>query len=328
MGSISLYRQLNLIFRLRFRKFLIFILLSIVSLLISCSTEDLTILVAKQASLEVQKTVSLKITNYCPTASYAFRDFFGRNISVHIDKTGYLADRDRDGLPNIFEIDQENIDKFDIHYKTDDSNSDCHSDFIVVKLGFDYIDQRRLELCENPYSDLDNDRLWDADEDILKTDTQKPDNDSDGIPDGYEVLIGTSPQDKNDALLDGDNDGFNNIQEWHMGTPINISNTDKLNSMAYQYAVANVVFEDKPCYDLTLSNIPIFEINRTAVADLDNGNYIDFLIFELSSNSVQKMRALSVVVSPYIEHDTEIVIDQFDESINYLVGKDGLPIEY
>ena len=47
------------------------------------------------------------------------------------------------------------------------------------------------------------------------------DSDGDSIPDKFERDHGLNPLDANDAIVDTDNDGFTNKEEWHSGTKLN-----------------------------------------------------------------------------------------------------------
>ena len=79
-------------------------------------------------------------------------------------------------------------------------------------------------------SDTDNDELLDYMELVLGTDINNTDTDSDGLPDGYEVMtLGTDPlkadsddNGTNDGQEDADDDGLTNLQEYQLGTdPLN-----------------------------------------------------------------------------------------------------------
>ncbi len=52
------------------------------------------------------------------------------------------------------------------------------------------------------------------------------DSDNDGIPDDAELRLGLNPRDRTDALLDPDQDGLTNLQEFQPGTNINSPDTD------------------------------------------------------------------------------------------------------
>ncbi|WP_054741456.1 cellulose binding domain-containing protein [Cellulosilyticum ruminicola] len=82
--------------------------------------------------------------------------------------------------------------------------------------------------------DMDADNLPDYYENILGTNPNNADTDGDGLPDGYEVLIlGTSPLLKDsvdDSIQDGDEDldedGLSNIKEYELGTNPKDKDTD------------------------------------------------------------------------------------------------------
>lgn len=52
------------------------------------------------------------------------------------------------------------------------------------------------------------------------------DSDGDGIPDAIELQNGLNPHDPTDALLDADNDGLSNLEEYRLGTNIRNPDTD------------------------------------------------------------------------------------------------------
>ena len=66
------------------------------------------------------------------------------------------------------------------------------------------------------------------------------DEDNDGILDSWELLFGLSPSDSSDALLDLDNDGFSNLQEFlSLGEPVN-------NALLPAISDISVTIEHKP----------------------------------------------------------------------------------
>lgn len=78
-----------------------------------------------------------------------------------------------------------------------------------------------------------NPRLNDSDGDLLsdlaevqlhRTDPSNFDTDTDGMPDGWEVMVGLNPLDRSDALLDYDNDGLSNVEEYQLD--LNATNPD------------------------------------------------------------------------------------------------------
>ncbi|MHA2016288.1 MAG: FG-GAP-like repeat-containing protein, partial [Candidatus Thorarchaeota archaeon] len=68
------------------------------------------------------------------------------------------------------------------------------------------------------FIDPDNDMLSSYTEDILGTSPANSDTDSDGMPDGWEVVYGLNATDSADASLDNDSDGLTNLQEYQDGT--------------------------------------------------------------------------------------------------------------
>ena len=52
------------------------------------------------------------------------------------------------------------------------------------------------------------------------------DSDHDGIPDDIEIQNGLNPNDPTDALLDADNDGLTNLEEYRLGTNMRNADTD------------------------------------------------------------------------------------------------------
>jgi uncharacterized repeat protein (TIGR01451 family) len=72
-------------------------------------------------------------------------------------------------------------------------------------------------LSRNGTVDYDNDQLTDLAEYQEGTNPTVKDTDSDGMPDGWEVLYNLDPL-TNDASADQDNDGFNNLKEYLKGT--------------------------------------------------------------------------------------------------------------
>lgn len=78
-----------------------------------------------------------------------------------------------------------------------------------------FIDQLKfVDLDQNDYDDLIiNDNLL-----YLTRVINQNDSDNDGLPDDWENEHGLDPNNGNDALLDSDNDGYTNLEEFHAGT--------------------------------------------------------------------------------------------------------------
>ena len=74
--------------------------------------------------------------------------------------------------------------------------------------------------------DSDNDGISDYGETQLGTDSNDPDTDDDGIPDGWEVDYNLDPLNSSDANEDFDEDGLINYEEYQHGTNPRKSDTD------------------------------------------------------------------------------------------------------
>ena len=112
------------------------------------------------------------------------------------------ADPDGDGLSNLDEF----------GYGTSPFNVDSDGDTLS-----DY-DEVNTYLTDPTAADTDGDGLSDNEEiNSYSTDPLKPDTDNDGMPDGWEVNSGTDAV-TNDARLDLDGDGVDNVIEYLRGT--------------------------------------------------------------------------------------------------------------
>ena len=76
----------------------------------------------------------------------------------------------------------------------------------------------RYYVLNDPSKDMDRDGISDGRERyILRTDPELSDTSGDGLCDGWLILYGFDPLAQN-ALNDGDNDGFSNLEEQKKGT--------------------------------------------------------------------------------------------------------------
>ncbi|TFG02924.1 MAG: trypsin-like serine protease [Promethearchaeota archaeon] len=120
-------------------------------------------------------------------------------------------DLDGDGLTNMEEI----------NLGTDMYNPD--SDFDNLNDG----DEVNLYGTDPLNSDTDGDSLSDAEEIfVYETNPINYDTDSDGISDGWEIKYNLNPLSPDDALLDNDLDGLENLMEFNLGTNPLHSDTD------------------------------------------------------------------------------------------------------
>jgi len=89
--------------------------------------------------------------------------------------------------------------------------------------------------------DTDNDTISDGVEDANQkcivdageTDPCNADTDGDGIPDGWEVTNSLDPLVEDDASIDSDGDGFNNLEEYLKNTDPNDPNSHPFRGMPW-----------------------------------------------------------------------------------------------
>lgn len=248
--------------------------------------------------------------NYCPTANFNYREFFAYNASAQLNSDGIqLTDFDRDGIADVIERTKATYNLYDLSYLMGDSNGDGYSDLIVYKAGIDATAQNSLTQCADPTQDTDGDGLNDCEEALIKSDPTNPDTDGDGIPDYLEVRFGTNPLDPKDADQDVDGDGYTNLEEIKMNTPVNVYNTDFMNSQAYQYQVSAVsgVTGSQVCQNFTVSNIPIVSVS--------NGNQLRFVVLENDARGNNNLVYVYVIVPRSVKNKSVILVDGISNQV-------------
>jgi len=190
-----------------------------------------------------------------------------------LDPSDALLDPDNDGLINLEEYqnstdphdsdsdDDELLDGEEVNtYNTDPNNPDSDED------GLSDSAEVNIHNTDPNNPDSDNDGLTDGEEvNIYSTDPNNPDSDGDTMLDGWEVENGLNPL-INDSLLDPDNDGFNNVQEWGMATsPQTINNPEDVIEAArakilYFWPIVStnqLVFTNAPCSAQDLNDLAV-----------------------------------------------------------------------
>jgi hypothetical protein len=149
-----------------------------------------------------------------------------------------LLDKDNDGLDNITEYqigtlinnpdtDGDGLsDELEVNtYSTNPTLSDTDADGLSDSLE---VNQYATDPLKN---DSDEDGVYDNQEIALGTNPNASDSDTDGIDDKYEIEFGLLPNNPSDANLDLDLDGLTNLQEFALGTNPSKSDTDTDGSM-------------------------------------------------------------------------------------------------
>ncbi len=127
----------------------------------------------------------------------------------------YRFDRDRDGMPEMWEAEHGFYDS-NTHDGGGDRDSDGLRSYLEFALGTDPVNE-----------DSDYDGIRDG-EDRWPLDPGKAlDQDSDGIPDAWEITRGLSEYDSNDAAMDWDGDGLSNLEEYQAGTRHDFPDSDR-----------------------------------------------------------------------------------------------------
>ncbi|MBT4761114.1 MAG: hypothetical protein HOO06_05390 [Bdellovibrionaceae bacterium] len=257
---------------------------------------------------EPQKTISLKLNNYCPQGAFVFQEIFVYNSSAQINKDHFIPDFDRDGLSDEFELNVDTRENYRIHVGSPDANGDNYSDLINISLGLDRDNQFRLSFCESGLNDTDLDGLTDCEENVLSTNYLDPDSDQDGIPDGLEVRNGLNPTDPTDSRLDIDQDNLSNLDEIKKNTPLKNTNDLYIDKISLKYNVETYLDENSlPCYTINIDNVPIMPVT--------NGNAIRIYLMEsrlevggTESQEIRELQQINVIVDRLVIHEAIIPI--------------------
>lgn len=220
----------------------------------------------------LRDTLTIKVHNYCPANGFSLREIFFQNLSASRESYNFQIDTDRDGLSDLFELNNVNALRFNISPYSADTNGDGYNDLVIIRAGIAETAQAGLASCLNSGQDTDNDSITDCEEKIIGTDYLNSDSDFDGIPDGLEVRYGLNPLDPLDASTDFDGDGATALAEIKRGTPWQTTDEQTIRSQAIAYAVMPAENKNPSCYDLSVTNVPIMETT--------NGNLMRFYVNE------------------------------------------------
>ncbi len=211
------------------------------------------------------QNLSLAGLDYASFASpNVMKNLFVQSLGTIPNPSGRVLDSDGDGLP----------DSLDNRYTNgtspyiQDSDGDGFDDLFEVNHlseGFNPAqpDPRGVPLNKNcDLSDTDGDGLSTCAEQYLGTDVGIVDSDADGIPDGLEVRYGFNPTQHDDfAHQDSDGDGISDLDEFRANTDPTVADAQLYATDGYQYAVTSTVQPNNSvCYDITISNLKLFEV--------------------------------------------------------------------
>lgn len=194
--------------------------------------------------------------------------------------------------------------------------------------------------------DTDGDGLPDKFEIFIGTDPDTQDSDGDNLPDGYELMIlGSDPTDAysldsifSDGEYDSDNDGLNNYNEYLLGTnPLNIdsdydnlSDGDEVN--IYSTDPTNPDTDSDTLFDgdeIALGLNPLFpDSNGNGIPDNEEKFNQSLNYTESDIDAPVKSVDISFDGTGYINSNTEIVPADTDIYASSLVGIIGKPFSF
>ncbi|KGJ87024.1 M4 family metallopeptidase [Colwellia psychrerythraea] len=248
------------------------------------------------ASVEYQLSAGLKslavdwlLDNDADELPNFWEDFYGLNKN---DNTDSIIDTDGDALNNLSEYhsgsnpllidsdldglkDGEEVQTYQTSPILEDSDFDTLSDYIEVM----------TTLTDPLNSDSDADGLNDGIEfNIYLTNPLSNDSDSDQMPDGWEVLYRLNPL-LDDASLDSDGDGVNNLDEYLAGTnpfPNYISESEPNNDLISAQSLDGM-FNYQYSDDIgDLSNNTSESIPHVSIQGTGDGSY-DYFKFTVNA---------------------------------------------
>lgn len=191
--------------------------------------------------------------------------------------------------------------------------------------------------------DSDQDGVWDGADafptDINETtdsdgdgigDNTDTDDDNDGMPDNWENQYGFDPKNPNDATLDADNDGFNNLQEYQRNTNPIIAQTSNTPPTATN---KTITLEAGSSYSFSLADF--------SYQDVDNDAWVSLKITELTTvgtlninginnitlNQIISVSDINKLIYNAVNNPIGMAIDGFkftvndglDDSLEYIV---------
>jgi hypothetical protein len=210
--------------------------------------------------------LSLAGLDYASFASpNVMKNLFVQSLSTIPTPTGRVFDSDGEGLPD-------SVDNPYTDHTTPfnpDSDNDGFDDLFEVNHATEGFNPAVPDLRGCPASpggcscnDTDGDGLSGCAEAFLGTSQGITDSDADGIPDGLEVRYGFDPLTHDDfAHQDTDGDGISDLDEFRANTDPTVADSQLYATDGYQYAIkATTQPDNSVCYDVTISNLKLFEV--------------------------------------------------------------------
>jgi hypothetical protein len=188
---------------------------------------------------------------------FALANVVANNRFVRMGDGYPLTDSDGDGLSD----DDEAL------WGTDpvnpDTDGDGFRDGVEVRMS---LPPDRVTLgCDDPVPDQDSDGVSDCEELLLGTNPRHPDTDQDHVPDGLETQMGGSPL-SDDVTADQDIDG---VPDWrevvrHLEPRVPTSE-EEVEKWGYRYRIDDLeaTAGASPCYAIAVDNISVFETLET-----------------------------------------------------------------